>query len=138
MKTTRYWVALAGFILAGLAHAEGVDLAHVAETVGTPVYVYSSAVIERRYREYDEALAGTGSTVCYAMKANDNQAILSLLQKLGAGADTVSEGEIRRALAAGFDPKKIVYSGVGKKASELAAALKAGQARPQQRQRKLP
>ena len=110
----------------GRLHAEGVDLATVAEKVGTPVYVYSSSGIERRYREYADALAGTDSMVCYAMKANDNQAVLSLLRKLGAGADTVSEGEIRRALAAGFDPKKIVYSGVGKSAEEMAFALSSG------------
>ena len=77
-------------------------------------------------REYADALAGTDSMVCYAMKANDNQAVLSLLRKLGAGADTVSEGEIRRALAAGFDPKKIVYSGVGKSAEEMDYAMAQG------------
>jgi diaminopimelate decarboxylase len=110
----------------GRLHAEGVDLAHIAETVGTPVYVYAGSGIERRYREYADALAGADAMVCYAMKANDNQAILSLLRKLGAGADTVSEGEIRRALAAGFDPKKIVYSGVGKSADEMAFALSVG------------
>ncbi|MBM3545935.1 MAG: diaminopimelate decarboxylase [Alphaproteobacteria bacterium] len=110
----------------GRLHAEGVDLARIAETVGTPVYVYAASGIERRYREYADALAGTDAMVCYAMKANDNQAVLSLLKKLGAGADTVSEGEIRRALAAGFDPKKIVYSGVGKSADEMAFALSAG------------
>lgn len=110
----------------GRLHAEGVDLARIAETVGTPVYVYAGSGIERSFREYADALAGTDALVCYAMKANDNQAVLSLLQKLGAGADTVSEGEIRRALAAGFDPKKIVFSGVGKSAEEMAFALSAG------------
>jgi diaminopimelate decarboxylase len=110
----------------GRLHAEGVDLERIAETVGTPVYVYAASGIEKRYREYADALAGTDAMVCYAMKANDNQAILSLLRKLGAGADTVSEGEIRRALAAGFDPKKIVYSGVGKSADEMGFALSVG------------
>jgi diaminopimelate decarboxylase len=110
----------------GRLHAEDVDLGRIVEAVGTPVYVYAAGGIERRYREYADALAGTDGLVYYAMKANDNQAILTLLRKLGAGADTVSEGEIRRALAAGFDPRKIVFSGVGKSTEEMAFALSAG------------
>jgi diaminopimelate decarboxylase len=110
----------------GRLHAEGLDLMRIAEAVGTPVYVYAASGIERRYREYREALNGADATICYALKANDNQAIVSLLAKLGAGADTVSEGEIRRALAAGVDPKKIVFSGIGKSAEEMSFALSAG------------
>ena len=110
----------------GRLHAEGLDLSRLAEAVGTPVYVYAASGIERRYRQYQEALNGVDATICYALKANDNQAIVRLLAKLGAGADTVSEGEIRRALAAGVEPKKIVFSGIGKSAEEMSFALSAG------------
>ena len=110
----------------GRLHAEGLDLTRIAETVGTPVYVYGAAGIERRFRQYREALNGAEATICYALKANDNQAIVRLLAKLGAGADTVSEGEIRRSLAAGVDPKKIVFSGIGKSAEEMSFALSVG------------
>jgi diaminopimelate decarboxylase len=110
----------------GVLHAEGVDLARLAGEVGTPFYCYSSATLERHYKVFAEAFAGIDALVCYAMKANSNQAVLRTLAKLGAGADVVSGGELQRALAAGIPPGKIVFSGVGKTAAELAAALDAG------------
>jgi len=110
----------------GVLHAEGVPLARIVHSVGTPAYVYASHGIETRFREFADALAGTDATICYALKANDNQAVVKLLAGLSAGADTVSEGEIRRALAAGIDPKKIVFSGIGKSAGEMAYALGEG------------
>jgi diaminopimelate decarboxylase len=109
----------------GSLHAEGVDLAMVAQEVGTPVYVYSSATLERHYRVFKEAV-GEKSHVFYAVKANGNLGVLMTLAKLGAGADTVSEGEIRKALAAGIPPGRIVFSGVGKSIQELAFAVDAG------------
>ncbi len=111
--------------LDGVLHAEDVSLAAIAAEVGTPVYVYSTATITRHYRAFVEAL-GPKAHVFYAMKANSNLAVLKTLAKLGAGADTVSEGEIRRALAAGISPDKIVFSGVGKSDQELAFAVDAG------------
>jgi diaminopimelate decarboxylase len=113
---------------------EDVPLARIAEAVGTPVYVYSSATLERHYLVLRDALvaeglrgeAGGAPLIAFAVKANSNIAVLKTLAKLGAGADTVSEGEIRRALAAGIPPERIVFSGVGKTAAELAFALKAG------------
>ncbi|MCA3642727.1 MAG: diaminopimelate decarboxylase [Methylobacterium sp.] len=109
----------------GLLHAEGVDLGAIARAVGTPVYVYSSATLERHYRVFKEAV-GEKSHVFYAVKANGNLGVLMTLAKLGAGADTVSEGEIRKALAAGIPAGRIVFSGVGKSAEELAFAVEAG------------
>ncbi|MGL5445846.1 MAG: diaminopimelate decarboxylase [Rhabdaerophilum sp.] len=109
----------------GSLHAEGVDLARIADEVGTPVYVYSSATLERHYRVFKQAV-GEKSHVFYAVKANGNLGVLMTLAKLGAGADTVSEGEIRKALAAGIPPERIVFSGVGKSAQELAFAVEAG------------
>ncbi|MBN8534433.1 MAG: diaminopimelate decarboxylase [Rhizobiales bacterium] len=109
----------------GSLYAEGVDLATIAQEVGTPVYVYSSATLERHYRVFKEAV-GEKSHVFYAVKANGNLGVLMTLAKLGAGADTVSEGEIRKALAAGIPPGRIVFSGVGKSAQELAFAVEAG------------
>jgi diaminopimelate decarboxylase len=109
----------------GSLHAEGVDLAAIAGAVGTPVYVYSSATLERHYRVFKEAV-GEKSHVFYAVKANGNLGVLMTLAKLGAGADTVSEGEIRKALAAGIPAGRIVFSGVGKSAEELAFAVEAG------------
>jgi diaminopimelate decarboxylase len=109
----------------GSLHAEGVDLAVIAREIGTPVYVYSSATLERHYRVFKEAV-GEKSHVFYAVKANGNLGVLMTLAKLGAGADTVSEGEIRKALAAGIPPERIVFSGVGKSAQELAFAVEAG------------
>ncbi|MGX7742208.1 diaminopimelate decarboxylase [Rhodopseudomonas parapalustris] len=107
----------------GVLHAEGVSLASIAQDVGTPFYCYSSATLERHYRVFTEAFAGTDALVCYAMKANSNQSVLRTLAKLGAGADVVSGGELQRALAAGIPPSKIVFSGVGKTEAELRAAL---------------
>lgn len=109
----------------GTLHAEAVDLARLADEVGTPFYCYSTATIERHYRLFAEAL-GAEAHIFFAMKANSNLAVLRLLAKLGAGADTVSEGEIRRALAAGIAPGKIVFSGIGKSDRELAFAVDQG------------
>jgi diaminopimelate decarboxylase len=109
----------------GRMFAEDVDLETIAKTVGTPTYVYSRATIERHFRVYDEAFAGREHLICYAMKANSSRAVLHLLAKLGAGADIVSGGELRRALAAGIPANKIVFSGVGKRVDEMADALEA-------------
>jgi diaminopimelate decarboxylase len=109
---------------------EDVALSRIAEAVGTPVYVYSTATLERHYRVFHDALASHPEIgeplIAFAVKANSNVAVLATLARLGAGADTVSEGEVRRALAAGVPPAKIVFSGVGKTAEELAFALEAG------------
>jgi len=110
----------------GALHAEAVDLAAVAEKVGTPFYCYSTATIERHYRVFAGAFADARALVCYAMKANSNQAVIATLARLGAGADVVSEGELRRALAAGISREKIMFSGVGKTARELALAVDEG------------
>jgi diaminopimelate decarboxylase len=109
----------------GVLHAEAVSLVELAEAVGTPFYCYSTATLERHYRVFSEAFAGEKALVCYAMKANSNQSVLRTLAKLGAGADVVSGGELKRALAAGIPPEKIVFSGVGKTEAELRAALAA-------------
>ena len=110
----------------GVLHAEDVDLRQLADEVGTPFYCYSSATLERHYRVMDEAFAGTDHLICYAMKANSNQAVIKTMAALGAGMDVVSEGELRRALAAGVPARKIVFSGVGKTAREMALALREG------------
>ncbi len=110
----------------GELHAEGVPLAAVAERFGTPCFVYSRAAIESGYREFDAAFAGQPHLVCYAVKANSNLAVLNLLARAGCGFDIVSGGELARVIAAGGDPKKIVFSGVGKTAPEIEAALAAG------------
>ncbi len=107
----------------GGLHAEAVDIAAVAEQVGTPFYCYATATLERHYRVFADAFAGVPSLVCYAVKANSNQAVIATLARLGAGADVVSEGELRRALAAGVPKKKIMFSGIGKTARELALAV---------------
>jgi diaminopimelate decarboxylase len=109
----------------GVLHAEAVNLVDLAEAVGTPFYCYSTATLERHYRVFSEAFAGQQALVCYAMKANSNQSVLRTLAKLGAGADVVSGGELKRALAAGFPPGKILFSGIGKTELELRAALDA-------------
>ncbi len=106
--------------------AEGVRLAAVAADVGTPFYIYSAATIAARYRRFAAAFAPASPLICFAVKANSNLAVLRLLARLGAGADVVSEGELRRALAAGMPPERIVFSGVGKTRAELDAALAAG------------
>jgi diaminopimelate decarboxylase len=107
----------------GVLHAEQVDLIALADAVGTPFYCYSSATIERHYKVFAGAFADVDALVCYAMKANSNQAVIATLAKLGAGADVVSGGELLRALAAGVPPNKIMFSGVGKTADELALAV---------------
>jgi diaminopimelate decarboxylase len=110
----------------GVLHAEDVDLRRLADEVGTPFYCYSSATLERHYRVLAEAFSDTDALVCYAMKANSNQAVLRTLGRLGAGMDIVSEGELRRALAAGVPGERIVFSGVGKTQREMAFALESG------------
>ncbi|MEW7007957.1 diaminopimelate decarboxylase [Lentilitoribacter sp. EG35] len=110
----------------GILHAENVAIPEIAAKVGTPFYCYSTATFERHYKIYAEAFSDLDSLVCYAMKANSNQAVLATLAKLGSGVDIVSGGELARALAAGIDAQKIVFSGVGKTAHEMDAALEAG------------
>ncbi|HYE48336.1 MAG TPA: diaminopimelate decarboxylase [Azospirillaceae bacterium] len=110
----------------GTMVAEGVPLAAIAEAVGTPAYVYSAGRIRQNYRAYADALAGLPVDICYAMKANANQAVLRLLAEEGAGADVVSGGELHRALRAGIPASRIVFSGVGKTVQELRDALAAG------------
>lgn len=111
----------------GVMHAEDVPLPRIAEEVGTPVYVYSRATLERHAHVFRDALAGVpDKLIAFAVKANPNLAVLKVLGKQGYGADCVSVGEMRRALAAGITPDKIVFSGVGKTAAELAEGLKAG------------
>ncbi|MGR3640533.1 diaminopimelate decarboxylase [Alterinioella nitratireducens] len=110
----------------GHLHAEDVAIAEIAEAVGTPFYVYSTATLERHYRLFKDALEGIDNTVCYAMKANSNQAVLTLLAGLGAGMDVVSGGEYARAIAAGCPPERIVFSGVGKTRAEMEMALRGG------------
>jgi diaminopimelate decarboxylase len=107
-------------------HAEDVDLRAIAREVGTPFYCYSSATLTRHFRVFADAFADMDALVCYAMKANSNQAVIKTLGDLGAGMDIVSEGELRRALAAGVPGRRIVFSGVGKTRDEMAAALRAG------------
>ena len=110
----------------GQLHAESVPLSAIAERFGTPCYVYSRAALEAAFDEFKRELDGIDSMICYAVKANSNLAILNVFARLGAGFDIVSLGELKRALAAGADPKKIVFSGVGKTASEMAFALETG------------
>jgi diaminopimelate decarboxylase len=111
---------------AGVLHAEGVNLAELAEAVGTPFYCYSTATLTRHYQVFAGAFADVPSLVCYAMKANSNQAVVRTLARLGCGADVVSEGELKRARAAGVPPEKIMFSGIGKTARELALAVDEG------------
>jgi diaminopimelate decarboxylase len=110
----------------GVLHAEDVDLRSLAAEVGTPFYCYSTATLERHYRVFADAFSGMDALVCYAMKANSNQAVLRTLARLGAGMDIVSEGELRRALAAGVPADRIVFSGIGKTRAEMAAGIDAG------------
>jgi diaminopimelate decarboxylase len=110
----------------GVLHAEAVNLAELADAVGTPFYCYSSATIERHYRVFTGAFAGMDTLVCYALKANSNQAVIATLARLGAGADVVSQGELLRARKAGIPPQRIVFSGVGKTADELTLAVEQG------------
>jgi diaminopimelate decarboxylase len=110
----------------GRLHAESVALEDIAERFGTPCYVYSRAAIEASLRDYQQALAGCDHLVCYAVKANSNLAVLNVLARLGAGFDIVSGGELQRVIAAGGDVGKVVFSGVGKTAAEMALALQLG------------
>src|ERR1700682_1284098 len=110
----------------GVLHAEAVNLSDLADAVGTPFYCYSTATLERHYRVFSDAFAGEDALVCYAMKANSNQSVLRTLARLGAGADVVSGGELKRALAAGIPPGKVLFSGVGKTEAELRAAFAGG------------
>jgi diaminopimelate decarboxylase len=110
----------------GDMQAEGVALKTIAQQVGTPFYCYSAGALRAAWQEFDSAMKGLNASLCYALKANSNLAVIKLFGDLGTGADIVSVGEMRRALAAGIPAKKIVYSGVGKKPSELMAALEAG------------
>ena len=110
----------------GVLHAEDVNLVTLAAEVGTPFYCYSTATLTRHYNVFAAAFADTDAMICYAMKANSNQAVIKTLAKLGAGADVVSGGELKRARAAGIPPEKIMFSGVGKTAQELALALDEG------------
>ena len=110
----------------GILHAEDVPLPEIAAAVGTPYYVYSTATLTRHFQLFDDALDGVDHLVCYAMKANSNQAVLRLMASLGAGVDVVSGGEYRRAKAAGFEGDKIVFSGVGKTVEEMELALTGG------------
>ena len=110
----------------GRLHAEDVDIEYMAESVGTPFYCYSTATLERHFKAYVDAFASLDATICYAVKANSNIAVISTLSRLGAGADVVSCGELTRALRGGVPANKIVFSGVGKSREEIAAALEAG------------
>ncbi len=107
-------------------HAEEVAIPAIAAEIGTPFYCYSTATLSRHYQVFHEALASLNPMVCFAVKANSNPHVLAILAKQGAGADVVSEGEIRLAMAAGVPPERIVYSGVGKQRSEMAYALSQG------------
>src|ERR1700687_4669477 len=109
----------------GQLHAEKLPVAEIAAAVGTPFYLYSAGSFADQYRTFAAAFAPEAPMICYAVKANSNQAVLRLFAGLGAGADVVSEGELRRALAAGIPAERIVFSGVGKTRGELTAALDA-------------
>src|SRR6266576_2077765 len=110
----------------GVLHAEAVNLVALAQAVATPFYCYSTATLRRHYDVFADAFADVRALVCYAMKANSNQAVIKTLAGFGAGADVVSEGELKRARAAGIAPDKIMFSGVGKTARELALAVDEG------------
>ena len=112
--------------IGGRLHGEEVPLDELAAAHGTPLYVYSRATLERHWRAFDAALGDLPHLVCYAVKANSNLAVLDVLARLGSGFDIVSAGELARVLRAGGDPRKVVFSGVGKRADEMAAALAAG------------
>ncbi|HEY1245061.1 MAG TPA: diaminopimelate decarboxylase [Hyphomicrobiaceae bacterium] len=110
----------------GVLHAEDVSLVRLAAEVGTPFYCYATATVERHYRVLGDAFAGLDALICYAIKANSNQAVIATLARLGAGMDVVSEGELRRALAAGVPASRIIFAGVGKTRDEMAFALGEG------------
>src|ERR671931_2107604 len=107
----------------GALHAEAVNLIDLAQAVATPFYCYSTATLRRHYEVFADAFSDVSALICYAMKANSNQAVIKTLAELGAGADVVSEGELKRARAAGIAPDKIMFSGIGKTAAELALAI---------------
>lgn len=107
----------------GTLHVEDVDLVSLSKSVGTPYYCYSTATLERHYQVLDEAFAGVKHLICYAVKANSNLAVLATIARLGAGMDVVSEGELRRARAAGVPSSKIIFAGVGKTREEMTYAL---------------
>src|SRR5690606_8426158 len=107
-------------------HAENVPVSQIAAQYGTPCYIYSRAALESHFRAYDDALTGFPHLVCFAVKANSNLAVLNVLARLGAGFDIVSGGELERVLAAGGDPAKVVFSGLGKQADEIRRALEVG------------
>jgi diaminopimelate decarboxylase len=111
---------------AGKLSCDGVSLAKIARDHGTPAWIYSHGLLEARYREFASAFEGLDPLICYALKANSNQAVIATFAGLGAGADIVSAGELARALAAGVAPSKIVFAGVGKTEDEMAVALDAG------------
>lgn len=110
----------------GELHVEDVPLSRIAADVGTPFYCYSTATLTRHYQVFAEALGDLDPMICFAVKANGNLAVIKTLADLGAGADVVSEGELRRALAAGVPPERIIYSGVGKSPADLASAVEHG------------
>jgi diaminopimelate decarboxylase len=110
----------------GILHAEGVSLARIAAEVGTPFYCYSTATLVRHYQVLSKAFEGQNALICFAVKANSNQAVLKTMARLGAGMDVVSEGELRRARAAGVPPSRIIFAGVGKTRGEMAYALEEG------------
>ena len=110
----------------GVLHAEDVSLARLAAEVGTPFYCYATATLERHYRVLAQAFAGQDAVICFAVKANSNQAVLATLARLGAGMDVVSEGELRRARAAGVPADRVIFAGVGKSREEMAYALNEG------------
>lgn len=110
----------------GVLTAEGVSLVDLAEAVGTPFYCYSTETLTRHYKVLSEAFAGQDALICFAVKANSNQAVLATMARLGAGMDVVSEGELRRARAAGVPANRIIFAGVGKTRAEMAYALTEG------------
>ena len=110
----------------GSLYAENVAVRAIAAAHGTPCYIYSRSALEDAFMEYRQALEGAKHLICYAVKANSNLAVLSILAKLGAGFDIVSGGELERVVAAGGDPSKVVFSGVSKKPEEMARALELG------------
>src|SRR4029450_12622866 len=110
----------------GVLHAEAVNLIDLAQAVATPFYCYSTATLKRHYEVFADAFSDVSALICYAMKANSNQAVIKTLAELGAGADVVSEGELKRARAAGIAPDRIMFSGIGKTARELVLAVDEG------------
>ena len=110
----------------GKLKIDGVDAEKLAKEFGTPLYVYSQSALEYWFREFDSAFSSVEHITCFAVKSNSNLSVLRILKDLGAGADTVSKGEIFRALNAGIDPKKIVFAGVGKRPDEIEYGLEKG------------